>query len=107
VTLYVPVRCYAKHDQEAMERIQSVMEPGRYAVLEQAVQALARRPLDTGVGLIQWASMRREAGKMRMTFYLASEAYSTSAPRWVTPEAPLFIPPTEPAVDFHRAPPTT
>jgi hypothetical protein len=106
VTLYVPVRCYAKHDQEAMERIKSVLEPSRYTVLEKAVKALARRPLDAGVGLVQWASMRREAGKMRMTFYVASEAYSTSAPRWVTPEAPLFIP-TEPAPAFNQTAPTT
>jgi len=106
VTLYVPVRCYAKHDQEGLERIRSVLEPSRYAVLERAVTALARRPLDAGVGLIQWASMRREAGKMRMTFYLASEGYSTSAPHRVTPEAPRFLP-TESAAEFNRVMPTT
>lgn len=106
VTLYVPVRCYAKHDQEGMGRIRSVLEPSRYAVLERAVNALARRPLDAGVGLIQWASMRREAGKMRMTFYLATEAYSTPASRRFTPEASLYLP-SEPAAEFNRVMPTT
>ncbi|MBN1204859.1 MAG: hypothetical protein JXB05_08040 [Myxococcaceae bacterium] len=94
VTLYVPVRCFAKSDQDAMKRIHSVLEPKRYAQLEQAVQAMARRPLEAGVGLIQWASMRREGGRPRMTFYLATEAYSTTKPRWVTPEA-VFLPPEQ------------
>jgi DMATS type aromatic prenyltransferase len=91
VTLYVPVRCYAKNDKDAMDRIQTVLEPSRFAVLDRAVQAVARRPLESGVGLIQWASMRRESGKPRMTFYLATEAYSNLAPRWVTPEE-VFLP---------------
>jgi len=33
------------------------------------------------VGLIQWASMRREGGRVRTTFYLATEAYGAMAPR--------------------------
>ncbi len=44
-------------------------------MLDRAVSALANRKLHEGVGLIQWASMRREGGKMRATFYLAAEAY--------------------------------
>jgi DMATS type aromatic prenyltransferase len=102
VTLYVPVRCYAKNDQDGLNRIRTVLEPQRYAILEKAIQSVARRPLEAGVGLIQWASMRREAGKPRMTFYLATEAYSNLAPRWVTPET-VFMPTPAPAVELSQA----
>ena len=49
-------------------------------MLDRCVWALANRPLEAGVGLIQWASMRREGGKVRTTFYLATEAYGTVEP---------------------------
>jgi DMATS type aromatic prenyltransferase len=92
VQLYVPVRCYAENDQDAMTRIASALDPRRYALLDQAVQALAHRPLESGVGLIQWAAMRREGGRMRTTFYLATEAYSNAAARTLVPQGTVFTP---------------
>ncbi len=77
VTLHCPIRSYAKHDQDAMERIGAILAPKSHAVLERAVRALANRRLDEGVGLIQWASMRWQGSKARTTFYLATEAYGT------------------------------
>lgn len=81
VTLHCPIRCYAANDRDALRRIRTVLDPRSHAVLDRAVWALANRRLDAGVGLIQWASMRREGGKMRATFYLAAEAYGYVAPR--------------------------
>jgi DMATS type aromatic prenyltransferase len=75
VTLHCPIRCYADNDRDALRRIRTVLDPRSHAVLDRAVSALANRKLHEGVGLIQWASMRREGGKMRATFYLAAEAY--------------------------------
>lgn len=92
VQLYVPIRCYAEHDEDAMRRIGSVLEHGRHTVLEKAVHALAQRPLDAGVGLIQWAAMRRAGGKARMTFYLATEAYCHAAARVRASHPTLFLP---------------
>jgi hypothetical protein len=85
VTLHFPIRCYANHDQDTMQRLRSALEPQSYEVLENAVRALARRPLSAGLGLIQWASMRWHRGHMRTTFYLATEAYGALAPRVVEP----------------------
>jgi DMATS type aromatic prenyltransferase len=80
-TLHCPIRCYADNDRDALRRIRTVLDPKSHAVLDRCVWALANRPLEAGVGLIQWASMRREGGKVRTTFYLATEAYGTVEPR--------------------------
>ncbi|HYH99816.1 MAG TPA: tryptophan dimethylallyltransferase family protein [Hyalangium sp.] len=80
-TLHCPIRSYADNDRDALRRIRAVLDPKSHAVLDRCVWALANRPLEAGVGLIQWASMRREGGRVRTTFYLATEAYGTVAPR--------------------------
>jgi DMATS type aromatic prenyltransferase len=94
VTLHFPLRCYANDDQDSMRRLRSVVEPRSYEVLERAVQALARRPLEAGLGLVQWASMRWQRGHLRTTFYLATEAYGTVAPRVVEPAVVPVDPPS-------------
>jgi DMATS type aromatic prenyltransferase len=85
ITLHVPVRCHVRNDQETMQRIRYLLEPQSYTLLERAVNALAHRRLDAGVGLVQWASMRRQAGKTRTTFYLATEAYGLPAQNALAP----------------------
>jgi DMATS type aromatic prenyltransferase len=79
VTLHVPVRCHVANDGQTMERIRFLLEPQGHTLLERAVRSLAHRRLDAGVGLIQWASMRRQGGKIRTTMYLATEAYGLTA----------------------------
>jgi DMATS type aromatic prenyltransferase len=91
-TLHCPIRCYADNDRDALRRIRTVLDPRSHAVLDRAVWALANRKLEAGVGLIQWASMRREGGKMRATFYLATEAYGVVAPRASKAPATAFVP---------------
>jgi len=90
VTLHVPVRCHVNNDQESMERIRYLLEPQGHTLLERAVRALAHRRLDAGVGLIQWASMRRQGGKIRTTLYLATEAYGLSTQAEVTTSSQAF-----------------
>jgi DMATS type aromatic prenyltransferase len=91
-TLHCPIRCYADNDRDALRRIRTVLDPKSHAVLDRAVWALANRKLEAGVGLIQWASMRREGGKMRATFYLATEAYGVVAPRESAAPLAAFVP---------------
>lgn len=80
VTLHVPIRCHAAHDADALRRIRPLLDTASRGLLERAVAALARRPLEDGVGLIQWVSLRRQGGGRRATFYLATEAYSGAHP---------------------------
>jgi DMATS type aromatic prenyltransferase len=80
ITLHFPIRCYAANDADALRRIRPLLDAESRALLERSVKALARRPLEDGVGLIQWVSMRRQGGGRRTTFYLATEAYGGAQP---------------------------
>lgn len=80
VTLHLPIRCYAANDADALRRIRPLLEPETRVLLERAVAALARRPLEDGVGLLQWVSLRRQGGGRRHTLYLATEAYGGARP---------------------------
>lgn len=80
ITLHFPIRCYAANDADALRRIRPLLDAESRALLERSVKALARRPLEDGVGLIQWVSMRRQGGGRRATFYLATEAYGGARP---------------------------
>jgi DMATS type aromatic prenyltransferase len=80
VTLHFPIRCYAAHDADALQRIRPLLDLEARVLLERSVRALARRPLEAGVGLLQWVSLRRQGGGPRATFYLATEAYGGAHP---------------------------
>jgi hypothetical protein len=80
ITLHFPIRCYAANDADALRRIRPLLDAQSRVLLERSVRALARRPLEDGVGLIQWVSMRRQGGGRRTTFYLATEAYGGAQP---------------------------
>jgi DMATS type aromatic prenyltransferase len=76
-TLHVPVRCYADHDRTVLDRVSSIMSPEDAAVYQQAVGAVANRPLEARCGIQTYASFRREGNAQRLTIYLATEAYQT------------------------------
>ncbi|MFE7564147.1 tryptophan dimethylallyltransferase family protein [Kitasatospora sp. NPDC057500] len=82
-TLHVPVRDYARHDGEALERAVALlaghgMDP---APLLRALPSLTgRRPQD-GVGLIAYLALAHQRGcPPRLTAYLSSEAYTVRPP---------------------------
>ncbi|MBT2444452.1 prenyltransferase [Streptomyces sp. ISL-36] len=82
-TLYVPVRDYAPHDGEALDRAVAVL--GRYGVdpapLVRSLSAVtSRRPQD-GVGLIAYVGLAHQQGRPpRVTAYISSEAYRVRPP---------------------------
>lgn len=80
-TVYVPVCAYARDDSVVLERVCQYMQSigadsSRY---ESIIRGFANRPLDDGVGMQPWAAFRRHGG-VRITSYLASEAYHVHAP---------------------------
>ncbi|MCX5197389.1 DMATS family aromatic prenyltransferase [Streptomyces sp. NBC_00249] len=82
-TLYVPVRDYARHDGEALDRAVSVLE--RYGIdsapLVESLSAVTSRPLREGVGLIAYLGLAHQQGKpARVTVYVSSEAYAVRPP---------------------------
>jgi len=85
ITLHVPMRCYAPNDQVALERITTQLTPEEARAYSRGVHSLARRSLDKSAGIQTYASVRRENGRRRMTFYLSPEVYSTP---WSTARRP-------------------
>ncbi|WP_367319724.1 tryptophan dimethylallyltransferase family protein [Streptomyces sp. HUAS ZL42] len=82
-TLYVPVRDYARHDGEALDRAVTVL--GRYgmdaAPLVRSLSAVTSRQLQDGVGLIAYLGLAHQQGRPpRVTVYISSEAYEVRPP---------------------------
>jgi len=82
-SVYVPIRSYVGDDREARERVGELMS--RYhldpVLLDAALAAVARRPLDQGVGLIAHVSLRLGLPRPGLTVYLSTEAYAVASPR--------------------------
>ncbi|MFC9294563.1 tryptophan dimethylallyltransferase family protein [Streptomyces sp. NPDC057011] len=82
-TLYIPVRDYAPHDGEALDRAVAVLR--RYGVdpdplVRSLSAATSRRPQD-GVGLIAYLGLAHQQGRPpRVTAYISSEAYEVKPP---------------------------
>lgn len=90
VTVHVPIRCYVKHDAEALARVSDLLTESDSERLSRALSAVSERPLNVGRGLLTYASMRREAETTRVTVYLAPEAYSITSRRPSVPPASGF-----------------
>ncbi len=96
-TLYAPIAYYVRDDAEAHARIQrwiggQAMDVDQY---DRCAAAFARRPLDAGVGMHSYVSFKRDAGRPKLTCYLAPEAYETFAPGSLASR--IFLPPRRPA----------
>ncbi|MFD5933096.1 tryptophan dimethylallyltransferase family protein [Streptomyces sp. NPDC060333] len=92
-TLYVPIRDYARHDGEALDRALAVL--GRHgmdtAPLVRSLSAATSRDLRDGVGLIAYVGLAHQLGRPpRVTVYVSSEAYEVRPPVVSPPvEAPV------------------
>lgn len=110
-TVHVPIRSYAANDRAAVDRILAYADRRGVdgAPLKQALDAVARRPLADGSGLITYASMRAEGKRPRLTVYVATECYAADPPRaeQVAPRAPRKLPSPEDIVRTHEREPLT
>jgi DMATS type aromatic prenyltransferase len=81
VTVHVPVRCYLTSDAEAYSRIRKFLSEQDAAVFARILSTMSPCPLRENRGLITYASLRREpSGELRVTMYLAPQAYSPACP---------------------------
>jgi len=97
-TLYAPIAYYVRDDAEAQARVQRWLAGQQLAVepYERCLAAFARRPLDQGSGMTSYVSFKRDAGRTKLTCYLAPEAYRTFAPGELADRK--FPPPRRPAL---------
>jgi DMATS type aromatic prenyltransferase len=90
-TLHIPVRDYARHDGEALDRATALlrrhgMDP---APLVRALSAVTSRRLQDGVGLIAYLGLVQQRGRPpRMNVYISSEAYEVRPPVTVATPVP-------------------
>jgi pyrroloquinoline quinone (PQQ) biosynthesis protein C len=115
-TLHVPIRGYVRHDAEACERIDSLAARDRrpagggevlldhagVRLHRAATEALRRRPLQSGVGLTTYVSLRSQADDERVTCYLATEAYAVEERSPDSPEPRAETAPVERMVELYE-----
>jgi hypothetical protein len=75
-TVYFPVRSYADSDLEVRERVLGYVHSEGAAIYRRALDAFANRPLEGGVGMQTYVSMRQAPGPRRLTVYLSPEVYA-------------------------------
>jgi hypothetical protein len=80
-TLHVPIRCYVDDDSQALARVAAMLPSSVSRPLVRAIHGFATRPLSAGRGLITYTSFTPSDRGLRVTAYLAPEAYTISAPR--------------------------
>lgn len=85
-TLYVPVRDFAQHDGEALDRALALLR--RYGIDESqlldSLAAVTSRRLDDGVGLIAYLALAHQQGRPpRVMVYISSEAYEVRPPAFL------------------------
>jgi hypothetical protein len=80
-TLHIPARGYVADDQCSARAISQHLDPAQQDILRSALATVAKRPLEAGLGLIQWVSLRRRNDQNRVTTYISPEAYQVMPPR--------------------------
>lgn len=76
-SIYVPLRSYVTDDEVARNRVAAAMaERGTDpSLVDDALRAVAQRPLSAGPGLLAHTSLRLGGSHSGVTTYLSSEAY--------------------------------
>ncbi|TNC24187.1 tryptophan dimethylallyltransferase family protein [Amycolatopsis alkalitolerans] len=82
-SLYLPIRDYVPDDEVARGRVAAFLSARGLApqLLDRAIDAVTRRPLRAGVGLLAHVSLRLGPFGSGTTVYLSSEAYRVAPPR--------------------------
>jgi DMATS type aromatic prenyltransferase len=81
VTIHVPIRAYVQDDVEALRRALLVIDEANAERLQSAVRAIADRPLEMGRGLLTYVSLCKERNHLRVSVYLAPQAYAVMTPQ--------------------------
>jgi Tryptophan dimethylallyltransferase len=78
-TFHLPIAHYAPDDATSISRSAAFLSAIGQATggekLTRAASGLARRPLESGIGVQSYASFRREGSRLRFTAYLSPELY--------------------------------
>ena len=86
-TLHLPISNYALDDRVVCDRLDLyfIQNSLPVSIYQSTLQALATRPLEAGIGMQSYTSLRRDRQKRRVTIYLNPEVNTVRPPRKIAP----------------------
>jgi DMATS type aromatic prenyltransferase len=102
-TLHLPISNYATDDRVVCDLLDLYFIQNGFPVstYQSAIQAFATRPLETGVGLHSYTSLRREQQQKRVTLYLNPEVNTVRPPQQIPQLQPLRSLPSIEEIALH------
>ena len=90
-TLHLPISNYAPNDRVVCDRLDLyfIQHGLPISIYHSTLQALAARPLEAGIGMQSYTSLRRERGQRRVTIYLNPEVNSVRPPHKIATAQPV------------------
>jgi DMATS type aromatic prenyltransferase len=104
-TLYLPISNYATDDRAVCDRLDLyfIQYDLPVSVYQSTIQALASRPLTSGVGMHSYASLRREQQQRRVSVYINPEVNIVCPPQIVSVSKSVkSLPSLEKTVLFYK-----
>jgi DMATS type aromatic prenyltransferase len=89
-TLHLPISNYATDDRAVCDRLDLYLIQCGFpvSIYQAAIKALATRPLEDGIGMHSYTSLRTEQQQRRVTLYLNPELSGVRPPRTIVPTQP-------------------
>jgi DMATS type aromatic prenyltransferase len=78
LTMHVPVRSFARDDDEAADRVTTILGTPDGERMRRAIQAVSNRPVTSTRGVLTYASLRQSGDALRVTVYLAPQLYTST-----------------------------
>jgi DMATS type aromatic prenyltransferase len=102
-TLHLPISNYATDDRVVCDLLDLYFIQNGFPVstYQSAIQAFATRPLETGVGLHSYTSLRREQQQKRVTLYLNPEVITVRHPQQISKFQPARSLPSIEEIALH------
>ena len=93
-TLYIPISNYAPNDRVVCDRLNRYLTQHSLPVstYHSAIQSLAARPLEAGIGMQSYTSFRQEQQQRRMAVYINAETNAVQPPRTSIDTLPVQVP---------------
>jgi DMATS type aromatic prenyltransferase len=90
-TLYLPVSNYATNDRVVSDRLDLYFSQYDLPISTyySTLQALAKRPLEAGIGMQSYTSLRREKQQRRLAVYLNPEVNVIQPPKTIVASQPV------------------
>jgi DMATS type aromatic prenyltransferase len=104
-TLYLPISNYATDDEVVCDRIDLyfIQHGLPISIYHSTIKSSASRPLDAGIGMHSYISLRREQQQRRVNIYINPEINAVRSPKTIaTPKLVRYFPSLEETVLHYK-----